>query len=165
MKVKIKNFFKSSHSILTVYTIFIVGLIIFNHNVINRYKVYEFEGNSEIFVLEGGLIYRGRDINRFNGAFITYLGEEKRVLSYNIGYYLEDGTVISRFINNGADEVQFSLTDVLDMPFTLTESTKKSLIFNDKFEFKKIYFKVDILYEDGTKLEETLDLYLNLISG
>lgn len=165
MKMKIKNFLKSYHSILILYTIFVLGLIIFCHNIMKSYKLYEFEGSSEMFILDSGLIYRGRDINRFNGAFITYLGDKEQILSYDIGYYLEDGTVISRLINNGGENVVFRLSDVLDMPFTLTENAKESLIFNKKFTNEKLFLKLNIEYVDGTVLEEKIELHLNLISG
>lgn len=155
---KLKKFFNSPHPIMIVLTFIIILLFAYNIYLRSSSKLYEFNGISENFYLENGIIYLGRDIHLLNGAKITYMGENMIASRYECGYYFDDGTQISVFKSSDS-ETTYNLKEVMDsMSFSLFEKKKDSIIFSKKFDIEKIIFKVDAVLEDGTDFKEEVIL-------
>lgn len=159
---KVLEFLNSYNAICIALAIISISLIIYNRHISKKISVYNFGGAGDEFIILDGTIYTGLDINRFSAPSIIYLGEDKIIKDYKIGYYISDGEIS---VVEGDEEVDlYSL--IRNSDFTFTETSKDAYAFSkDNIDnLDKLHFKIDGILNDKDKIEIDIPLDINKIS-
>ncbi len=88
-KVTFSKIVNSPFSIIVVLIIFSILLMVYNRYLANSTKLYTFSGFEKKYNILNGTIYTSRDINYFGDSKIFYNGEDIKLTSYEMGFYIK----------------------------------------------------------------------------
>lgn len=146
MKKKVKNqkkaknkffekAFNNPHIIFAVMSIIMLFLIGYTRYIVHSHAVYTFEGESGDVAIYDGLIDLNRDVNYFVSGKIAYNGEDIKLKSYEMGYYIcnKKNNIPLATETNEDEKGKLSLNNVLTYSlFSFTEVTHGGNIFTKK---------------------------------
>ena len=146
-KNKIKKLFNNPHIIFAFMSLIMLFLIGYTRYIVNSHTVYTYEGESGDISIYDGLIDLNHDVNYFVSGKIAYVGEDIKLKSYDMGYYIcnKKSSVPIATESNQDENGKISLNKTLTYSlFSFTEVTNGGNIFtkNNKKNINKLCFKL-----------------------
>lgn len=162
-------------SIIIVLIIFSILLMVYNRYLVSSTKLYTFSGFDKKYSILNGTIYTSRNINYFGDSKIYYNGDDIKLSSYEIGYYIKKDSSYQKIsVMTSLSDSEFthiegsaSLKELLQSTdFSFTETSKEA-VFMSKSNMKqidKLIFKIYGKTESGEDVDIEIPLDVQKIS-
>ena len=163
LKERTKRFFNSPQPLFVMFTLIIIGLLIYivqytKHDTIMTASYTGEQGNiSTIHV------FANHKLNVFYATPAQYTGEDKKIYGYDIGYYYESGDKLKPFlVRSGKSDEALSLKKVVSdtSSWNISELSRTHSYFNEDIlnNLNKLHF---VVYASTTKGSDQVDYVLD----
>lgn len=158
-KERIKKFFNSPQPLFVVFTLIIIGLLMY----IVQYTKHDTIMTGSYIGEQGSIgaihCFTNHKINVFYATPVTYTGEDKKIYGYDMGYYYESGEELKPFlVRSGQSDTALSIKDVVtkNSSFNISELASSNSYFTEEVmnNLDKLHF---IVYAATTKGSTAVD--------
>ena len=167
-KERAKKFFNSPQPLFVVFTLIIVGLLMY----IVQYSKHDTIMTASYIGEEGSIgaihCFTNHKINVFYATPATYTGEDKKIYGYDIGYYYESGDELKAFlVRSGQSDTALSLKEVVtkNSSWNISELATSKAYFTEEVmnNLDKLHFVVYAsTKKDSTLVDYTVDFKVDV---
>lgn len=147
---KIKRFFNNPLPMLIILTVIIVILLIYIVTTSHESKIYVGEINKEDVNVVNIHYFANNEMNYFYASNAVYLGKDKKVYSFQIGYYAVDANGVFYELATRAQKLEnaTSLRDIVseNSGWSISELANPNLTDGKKFFDSNVLNNLDNLH-------------------
>lgn len=147
---KIKRFFNNPLPMLIILTVIIVILLIYIVTTSHESKIYVGEINKEDVNVVNIHYFANNEMNYFYASNAAYLGKDKKVYSFQIGYYAVDANGVFYELATRAQKLEnaTSLRDIVseNSGWSISELANPNLTDGKKFFDSNVLNNLDNLH-------------------